>query len=141
MSAPSKLTPEVISKILTLVRGCVPISTAARSAGVSYSTLKEWRRRGEEEPGSIYAEFAAALEEAVAEAEIVMVSAVHRAAGSDPKAAQWMLERRFQGRWSPASKTKVEAKVEHSGSIDLSRLTEAEADALQALAAKAGAGG
>ncbi len=141
MPTPSKFTPETIGKILTLVRGCVPVSTAARASGISYETLKEWRRRGSSEPESVYAEFAAAIDEAVASAEVVMVTIVRDASTSDVKAAQWMLERRFQGRWSPSSKSKVEAKVEHSGSVDLARLTEAEADALQELVAKAGVGG
>jgi hypothetical protein len=88
--------------------------------------------------GGIYAEFDEAIEEAVATAETKMVKAVYEASEKDARFAQWMLERRFQGRWSPASKTKVEAKVEHSGSVDISRLTEAEADALQELVAKAG---
>lgn len=112
---PSKLTPEAIAKILDLVRECVPVTVACRAAGIGYSTLKDWRARGREEPESIYGEFAVALEEAVAVAEIEMVKAVYSAATSDPKSAQWMLERRFGGRWSPQQKT--QAKVEHSGSM------------------------
>lgn len=140
MSNPSKLTPERIAKILDLVRDCVPVSVAARKSGVSYTTLKDWRRRAEAE-GGVYAEFDEAIEEAVATAETKMVKTVYDAAQSDARHAQWMLERRFQGRWSPASKTKVEAKVEHSGSVDLTKLSEAEADALRELVAKAAAGG
>lgn len=140
MSTPSKLTPERIAKILDLVRDCVPVSVAARKSGVSYSTLKEWRSRAEKE-GGIYAEFDEAIEEAVATAETKMVKAVYEASEKDARFAQWMLERRFQGRWSPASKTKVEAKVEHSGAVDLTKLSEAEADALRELVAKAATGG
>lgn len=141
MSTPSKLTMETTATILNLVRECVPVSTAARAAGISYTTLKTWRKLGEEDPAGPYGVFASALEEAVAHAEVELVRAVGLAAKSDARHAQWMLERRFQGRWSPSSKSRVEAKVEHSGSVDISKLTEAEADALQELVAKAGAGG
>lgn len=132
-----KLTPEVIATILSLVRDCVPVSTAARSAGISYTTLKAWRARGRSEPDSIFGEFSAAIDEAVSEAEIAMVRSVHGASRSDPKAAQWMLERRFGGRWSPKTKQDIKAKVEHSSKLDVSKLSQAERDALRSILTKA----
>jgi hypothetical protein len=131
---------EATSTILGLVRECVPVTTAARSVGISYSTIRLWRTNAEEDPTGPHAEFIEALDEAIAAAEIAMVKTIHSAAFTDPNHAKWMLERRFQGRWGPSSKTKVEAKVEHSGAVDLTRLTEAEADALQALAARVSIG-
>lgn len=141
MGRPTKLTPEVAAAIVDLVRSCVPVTTAARQQGIAYSTIRLWRSRAEEDPESVYAPFIEDLDRAIADAEIKMIKSIHDAATSDPNHAKWLLERRWAGRWSPLSKTKVEAKVEHSGSVDISRLSEAEADALQELVAKASGGG
>jgi hypothetical protein len=133
----TKLTPENVATMLALVRICVPISTAAMSVGISYSTIKAWRADARENPEtSRYTDFSNALDEAVAEAEIAMVRTIHTSASSDPRSAQWMLERRFQGKWSPASKTKVDATVKHSG-LDVSGLSQEERDAMRALLTKA----
>lgn len=136
----SKLTPEITLGILDLVRECVPVSVAARKMGIDYSTLKTWRAKGAEDPTSAYGEFARAIDEAVAHAEMQMVKAVYGSATSDPKSAMWLLERRFGGRWSPKSKTKVEAKVEHSSKVDMTKLSQAERDQLRGILTKATSG-
>lgn len=111
----SKFTPETIALILSLLRECVPISTAATRAGVTYATVKSWRAQGRADPDSVYGEFERAVSEAVAEAEIQMVRTIYSNAAIDPKSAMWMLERRFGGRWSARSKVDsvVKAEVKH----------------------------
>lgn len=135
-----KLTPETTAEILDLVRHCVPVSVAARRAGVCYATLKSWRAKGAEDPGSAYGDFARAIDEAVAHAEVEMVKTIYSSASSDPKSAQWLLERRFGGRWSPKLKAKVDAKVEHSAKTDYSKLSQEERDQLRNILTKATSG-
>ena len=112
MSQPTKLSPELTAQLLSLLRSCVPIETACRACGITSSCLLKWRKRGRREPDSVYADLDRAVTEAIAHAEIEMVKTVYNDAAHDVRSAQWMLERRFQGRWSP--KNKSESKVEHS---------------------------
>ena len=141
MARPSMYTDALGNRIVAMVQGCVPKSTAARSAGVGRSTLYEWISKGEagEEP---YASFAAKLDAAEADAEAAMIATVHEASAKDARHAQWMLERRFAKRW--ASQAKIESKVEHSGEVktkpDFGALTEAEQDQLRKLLGKTAEG-
>lgn len=87
--------------------------TAARSVGVSARTVRNWLKQGLEEGAS--SQMAAWVDDyrkAEAVAEMRLLSVVHDAAtiDRDTKAAQWLLERRFPGRWAQTSKTEVTGK-------------------------------
>lgn len=93
LGRPTKLTEDVQERILAATSAGNYKVTAAASAGISYATLREWERKGEEgiEP---YAAFSEALKRAEAEAEVRAVAFVNKAMASDWKAAMTFLERR-----------------------------------------------
>jgi len=99
MGRPTKLTPEVQEKIVSLVRAGNYPEVAAQAAGISGKTYYEWLRRGESEDG-IYREFRQAVKEAQAAAESHAVTIIRKAAlDGSWQAAAWFLERSKAERW------------------------------------------
>jgi len=99
MGRKSKLTPERQERIINAIRAGSYVETAAALAGIHRDTLYDWLKRGrsEEEP---YATFLAAMNEALASAELRDVMAISKAvADGDWRAAAWRLERKFPRRW------------------------------------------
>jgi transposase len=91
---PTKYNDEVVSKILSFVRAGNYIETAAVAAGISKETLYEWLRRGakKEQP---FKNFSDACERAMAEADMIDLSDISKAARAGSwQAAAWRLERR-----------------------------------------------
>jgi hypothetical protein len=83
---PTKATAERIATIVDAISNGVPITHAARAAGIHRSTLATWRA---ENP-----DIAAALEKAEADAVAFHVAVVKKAAASGIwTAAAWWLER------------------------------------------------
>ena len=84
----SKYTPERAERVLAALKIGVPRRHAAAYAGVSEDTLLRWIKR--------YADFAARVDEAEAQAVATWASVVHYAASvqQDWRAAAWLLERR-----------------------------------------------
>ncbi len=64
---PSKLTPEIQSKIIEHVRNGTPQKYAAAAAGIKEPTLKTWLARGRKEESGIFSDFASALKDALGE--------------------------------------------------------------------------
>lgn len=90
----TSLTPEVARTILDAVRAGNFKTTAAAAAGVHRDSLYEWLRRGDEEPDSVFADFAEQLRAAEAEYELEAVAFLQTT--RDPvalKARAWLLER------------------------------------------------
>lgn len=98
---PLTLTPELCGLICQAIRDGNYREVAAKWAGVPVRTFLRWCARGKKEESGPYSDLWHAILEAEADAEIKMVDAVMKAAVSDPRHAQWWLERKFPERWSP----------------------------------------
>lgn len=121
---PSKLTDELVERVRLLVAAGNPLQLAAEACGVQRQTLHAWIRRGERggatnEP---YRTFAAAVEQARAEAEGDLVAQVRKASASGSwRAAAWLLERSAPDRWvrdSSARGKRAAAPEEESSAAD-----------------------
>ena len=100
MARPSKLDDLTEKRVLDAVREGNSYENAARVAGISETTLHNWRARGErdEEP---YVGFLVRLKKARGEAEAASVAIVRTAATSGTwQAAAWWLERREPAHWA-----------------------------------------
>lgn len=137
MGRRTDLTPAAQERICEALRAGHYIGTAAALGGITRVTYYDWRRRGEEEPGSIFADFAEAVRLATVEAEERALAVVEKAANGyeevaseegvdvdgktfsktkrrqmfDWRAAAWFLERKHPLRWGNRQ------DVKHSGSI------------------------
>jgi transposase len=114
--APSALTDEREKVILETIRVGATFTAAARLAGVSVDTIHEWRRRGAgahpTRPATPrLARFARAVDEALGQAEQVIVERIHVASVEDWRAGAWLLERRHPDAYG------VKAQLEHSGAV------------------------
>ena len=88
MGRPTKLTPVLQERLISVIRRGHYISTACQAAGISKEALSQWRERaarGEE----LYMAFVAAAEKARAEAEITLFDRVISAAEL-PGAQGWL---------------------------------------------------
>lgn len=94
--------PDTLDKLFTaLADGNYP-TVAAAAAGIGESTYRAWIRRAEDDPGSAYAAFAAAIKAAEAQAESRIAARVRAAADAGPQywaAGMTLLERRHPERW------------------------------------------
>jgi len=102
MARPTKLTPEVASKIIAFVRTGNYIEAAAAAAGIHKDTLYDWLKRGapgneESDSDDIYREFSDAVLQARAEAQIRAVAGL--LATGHYKAWAWWLERSNPRQW------------------------------------------
>jgi len=98
----SKLTPEVEEVILNLVAAGNTLIHAARAAGVTSETARNWTKWGEEgrEP---YAQFMEKVDVAKAKAITDSVESVRHAARTDWRAAKFHLEYVQSRQNSPAN--------------------------------------
>lgn len=100
MPRPTDLSREVHARIVDLLRAGNYRETAAKSAGVSASTLRQWMQRGArgEEP---FASFADDVSKAEGASEARSVALVAQAEKTNWHAAAWRLERRHPERFAP----------------------------------------
>ena len=97
---PSKFTPEVRNRILSAIRNGNTYEASAHYGGVSYDTLREWIKRGQEETAGEFSEFFEAIKSAEAKAEVESVALIRQAAQEGQwQAAAWFLERRKPSEW------------------------------------------
>ena len=101
MPRPTKLTPEVQRKLVGLTRAGVYLTSSAPFVGVTRPTVRSWIRRGEAEIARVdageppdeaeqpYVEFALAMSQAKAYANIMDMAVIRRAAEKDP---YWALQ-------------------------------------------------
>ena len=144
---PTKLTPQVQARIVQAIVGGNDITVAAAYAGIGKTTFYEWLERGRKEAARLaassrakpkdsetpFAEFADAIQKAQADAETRNVALIAKAAQEGTwTAAAWWLERKHPDRWGRKE------RIEHSGHIDVTRLTD---DELLAIVAGTGTGG
>lgn len=142
---PSKLTPELLAKVVASIQMGIAPDVACAAEGISNSTYWSWKKQGQEgvEP---YADFWAAITRAIAIAEITLVQKVSGGDGQgigfgEAKASLELLQRRFPKRWS------VQLKVEMADHLNrfidaAQRVLAAEdfAKLLEALAEEPGEG-
>lgn len=120
---PSKLTIIVKQNFLSaLATGC-HIEAACGFAGIEYATMREWVQRGEgthptRRNAPEYAEFAEAVTQAIAQAEVTLVKRVNDATKDDWRAATWMLERRHPERWANTQRIQIEVQKELERTLD-----------------------
>src|SRR5689334_19223685 len=110
----TRLTPELTTRIVDLVRAGNYIETAAKAAGIHKSTYYSWLRRGEEaaeaesrdEPvtdeEAAFVDFYRQVSQAEGQAEADALAAV-READKGWQAHMTYLERRFANRWRQQS--------------------------------------
>ena len=105
MARPSKLDRETQQRICDAIAAGNYMETAALYAGVCKDTLYEWLRRGRagKKGDERYAQFAQAVEEALARSEVRDVALIAKAAEQHWQAAAWRLERRYPDRWGRRS--------------------------------------
>lgn len=89
---PTKYNPERVKTICDSLAEGLPRWVASTRAGIDIDTLDRWVHR--------YAEFAAALKVAEAEAVARNVAIIQRAAITSWQAAAWWLERRYSEEFS-----------------------------------------
>ena len=105
---PSKFTPEVRNRILTAIRNGNTYEASAHYGGVSYDTLREWIKRGQEETAGEFSEFFEAIKSAEAKAEVESVALIRQAAQEGQwQAAAWFLERRKPSEWGRKDRHEV----------------------------------
>lgn len=132
MARPVKLDDLVEKRICDALRQGHSYARAAAAAGIDESTLHDWRRRGREEDGTRFSQFAERVERADTDAEERCLAVLRNALdGDDPKLAtdtawKWLARRR-PATWAeqkgepPPSEAEVEAlvaKIRRSGTGD-----------------------
>lgn len=116
MGRPTKLTPEVQEKIVSLVRAGNYPEVAAQAAGIAGRTYYEWMAKGDEGRDP-YAQFQQAVKEAQAAAESHAVTIIRKAAMDGSwQAAAWFLERSKAERWR--RKENVELTGKDGGPVE-----------------------
>ena len=102
---PTKCTPEVTERICAEVARGMPKKYAAALAGVDYSQVNDWEKRGAEgeEP---FATFARALGDARATHIAMRLQAIDSGEG-DWKRQAWLLERLEPTIFGPTSRTQI----------------------------------
>jgi hypothetical protein len=108
LGRPSKLTPDTEARILGAIRCGAPNKVACAAAGIHEDTLYGWLERARERPGSDYAEFSEKLTRARQEGIAARLAIIQRAAGTDWRAAAWLLERDLPDAFS------LKFRVEHT---------------------------
>lgn len=95
-----KLTPEIISEVVRLVRAGNHLEAASWAAGVPYETAQRWMEKGERRRSGPQRELYLRVKRAEAESQVDANDVFFKNAKEDPKYSQAWLERRFRGTWS-----------------------------------------
>ena len=101
---PTKLTPELASRIADLIREGNYITIACQATGIDRTTYTRWLQLGEEDHSqgktdTVYSSFYTLLKKAEAEAEVLLLQSVRRHTDTNPIAGLALLDRRFRDRW------------------------------------------
>jgi hypothetical protein len=93
-------------RLFALLRGGVPVDTAARLTGVTPATVDIWRARSRAGQRG-YKTFEDGLLEAIAEGEAVLLARISDAGRGNWRAAAWLLERLAPERYGPPTPVEV----------------------------------
>jgi hypothetical protein len=101
MARPSKITRELVDKIIGIVRAGNYLETAAAAAGINKPTLRAWLKAGaRSKTNDLFAQLAQGVEAATNEAEARHVAMIAKASQAGAwQASAWYLERKFADRW------------------------------------------
>lgn len=108
---PSKLTPEIQQAIIDALQMGNFVETACAVAGIHKDTFYHWLKLADESPNGKHAQFRAAVQQAMAQAEHDAVSMITAAGTNQWQALAWRLERMYPERWG--QRTRVDST--HSG--------------------------
>jgi hypothetical protein len=108
----TKLTLQIQKAIGDKIVIGAPLKFAAEASGIDESTFYRWLQRGEKEKSGIYYEFRKYIMECEAKSVIVHLNIITRAANDgDPKASEWILERRFPEHFGRREKLDVDTNI------------------------------
>ena len=111
---PTKLTPELESEIVELIKVGNYVETACAVAGIGKTTFYEWMKKANASVRyNKYVRFRNAVEKAQAWAEARDIAIITKASEKYWQAAAWKLERKFPDKFG-----RQKLEVEHSGKID-----------------------
>jgi hypothetical protein len=102
---PTKLTPEVQNRICIAIAGGSHFEPAARYAGISPDSFWRWLKRGQTEDEGPFRDFAHAVFEAEARAEVRAVALWQSQMDGNWQAIRDFLARRHPQRWGPMDRT------------------------------------
>lgn len=129
MARPTKLTKAVQKRICDAIKQGATYELAAKYAGITYETLNNWRKAGEEAQEGEFFQFFQAIEEAEGMAAVKWLKKIETAANKGNwAAAAWKLERRYPrdyGRQVHELTGKVQIE-------DVSKLSDDELEAIVA---------
>lgn len=95
---PNILSKKIQDTVVEWLRAGNTQRCAAAAAGISFDTLKRWRKLGKQ--GDVdYIDFYTQTTLAASSCESDLVRIIRGAADTDWKPAAWMLERRFSKKW------------------------------------------
>lgn len=118
MAPPSRLTPSIEAKILSVLQTGVSIKTAAAHVGLAERTVQRWVARGRDAKTGKYRDFALAVDKAREDAQILCAAVWRQAVQKgDWRAARAFLERRYPDEWGKRETVEVRADVNHTGGI------------------------
>lgn len=122
---PTKLTPKLQDDICLRLRAGNTRVASVESCGVRYQSFLNWLERGKEAGAGLYFEFFEAVKKAEADAEVVKVAIISKAANENWTAAAWWLERRSPQDWGRRDRHEISgvngAPIQHQ----VSKFTEA----------------
>lgn len=136
LGRPTKLSEEVIERIVGALANAATYEVAAARAGVNRTTLQRWRSRGRREieriesgfepdpDETIYAKLVQNMAWAEAAWEVRDLIIIGEAAKKSWQAAAWRLERRRPERWSQRNRTSFTPIEEERNDLDLSGLSD-----------------
>ena len=103
MARPTKYTPETVKRIVDALAAGNTRRAAAAYGGIDEDTLGRWLRR--------YADFADAVKNAEAQAEVGHVARIAQASAAGTwQASAWWLERRRHADWGKVDRVEVEIR-------------------------------
>ena len=112
----TKLTPDIQSEIVELLKAGNYIDTACGVAGISKKTFYEWMKKANASNRSNrYTVFRNAVKKAQCWSEARDVAIIARHSEESWQASAWRLERKFPDKWG-----RQKLEVEHSGKIESS---------------------
>lgn len=121
MARPTKLTPDLRTRICDYLRNGVTQEAAALASGISTTTYFRWLADAEKpKAAAALQEFRDAVDEARGEAEASYALVIRRAAiGGDVRAAMWWLDRARPERWAARQTLALVGKDDGAVEIDV----------------------
>lgn len=122
-----KLTPQLQEQIGNNITLGMPLKFAAEAAGITEVTFYNWLKRGEAESKGRFYEFAEHVKACKAKAVQLHLKLITKAATDGSwQASAWILERRHPEEFGRREKVDVDANLNHSGKVDVTKMSDEE---------------